>query len=392
MITSPGRILYDVPCGVCKDHSSGKHYGVFACDGCAGFFKRSVRRERNYLCKARMPGSCMIDKTHRNQCRSCRLAKCLDAGMNKDAVQHERGPRNSTIRRQMALYSKDLIPSPEIGLPMSTHIPTSPTMPKTTLLPSSMPLALSLFSHPFAHFNGVNLFNTPSVIVPAPTPMPPVFSMRSNILHRDDPQKQCEVAARLLFLNVKWTKSIVPFESLSLPDRLLLLEESWAELFVLGLAQYLYPIDLNVIFDRGWARIDRTYVEIFESVLVEIAKIRPDPDEYMYLRSLIMFKTTFDNGVDNDGRSSTLAHNKRLQDLPAVAEVQSRVLTHTATTYPREMSRASQLHQILSMLKTVSGHTIIELFFRNTIGDISVERIITDLYKSGRIPVIPFNL
>lgn len=36
------RILYDIPCKVCQDHSSGKHYGIYACDGCAGFFK--VRR------------------------------------------------------------------------------------------------------------------------------------------------------------------------------------------------------------------------------------------------------------------------------------------------------------------------------------------------------------
>ena len=35
------RILYDIPCKVCTDHSSGKHYGIFACDGCAGFFKVS---------------------------------------------------------------------------------------------------------------------------------------------------------------------------------------------------------------------------------------------------------------------------------------------------------------------------------------------------------------
>ena len=27
--------------------------------------------------------------------------------MNKDAVQHERGPRNSTLRRQMSLYFKE---------------------------------------------------------------------------------------------------------------------------------------------------------------------------------------------------------------------------------------------------------------------------------------------
>lgn len=28
-----GRILLDIPCKVCQDHSSGKHYGIFACDG-----------------------------------------------------------------------------------------------------------------------------------------------------------------------------------------------------------------------------------------------------------------------------------------------------------------------------------------------------------------------
>ena len=37
---------------------------------CAGFFKRSVRRNRIYHCKNR--NKCVVDKYRRNQCRACR--------------------------------------------------------------------------------------------------------------------------------------------------------------------------------------------------------------------------------------------------------------------------------------------------------------------------------
>lgn len=39
-----------------------------------------------YTCKAGgdLKGRCPVDKTHRNQCRACRLQKCFQANMNKD--------------------------------------------------------------------------------------------------------------------------------------------------------------------------------------------------------------------------------------------------------------------------------------------------------------------
>ena len=57
---------------------------IFFSKSCAGFFKRSIRRNRQYVCKNRGQGGCQVDKTHRNQCRSCRLKKCVEAGMNRD--------------------------------------------------------------------------------------------------------------------------------------------------------------------------------------------------------------------------------------------------------------------------------------------------------------------
>ena len=69
-------------CLVCGDRASGKHYGVQSCDGCRGFFKRSIRRNLEYVCKE--AGNCVVDVARRNQCQACRFKKCLDVKMNRD--------------------------------------------------------------------------------------------------------------------------------------------------------------------------------------------------------------------------------------------------------------------------------------------------------------------
>lgn len=77
-------------CVVCGDKASGRHYGAVSCEGCKGFFKRSVRKSLTYSCRSNQ--DCVINKHHRNRCQFCRLRKCLEMGMKMESVQSERKP------------------------------------------------------------------------------------------------------------------------------------------------------------------------------------------------------------------------------------------------------------------------------------------------------------
>ncbi|ELU07400.1 hypothetical protein CAPTEDRAFT_113501 [Capitella teleta] len=69
----------ELSCKVCGDQASGLHYGIVTCEGCKGFFKRTVQNKRAYTCNGK--GHCPVDKAHRNRCQYCRFKKCLYMGM-----------------------------------------------------------------------------------------------------------------------------------------------------------------------------------------------------------------------------------------------------------------------------------------------------------------------
>ncbi|XP_077994351.1 putative nuclear hormone receptor HR3 [Glandiceps talaboti] len=78
-------------CQVCSDKSSGFHYGVLACEGCKGFFRRSSKSGKEYSCR-HGNGQCMIGRVNRNRCQFCRYKKCLEVGMSREAVRVGRVP------------------------------------------------------------------------------------------------------------------------------------------------------------------------------------------------------------------------------------------------------------------------------------------------------------
>uniref|UniRef100_A0A2I3HP80 Nuclear receptor subfamily 2 group F member 6 n=1 Tax=Nomascus leucogenys TaxID=61853 RepID=A0A2I3HP80_NOMLE len=108
-----------VDCVVCGDKSSGKHYGVFTCEGCKSFFKRSIRRNLSYTCRSNR--DCQIDQHHRNQCQYCRLKKCFRVGMRKEG-EYVLG----MITAAGAGVNKQTYDGPPPGEPLPTVGPPQP--------------------------------------------------------------------------------------------------------------------------------------------------------------------------------------------------------------------------------------------------------------------------
>lgn len=71
--------LINSPCPICGDKISGFHYGIFSCESCKGFFKRTVQNRKNYVCLR--GASCPVTVATRKKCPACRFEKCLSCGM-----------------------------------------------------------------------------------------------------------------------------------------------------------------------------------------------------------------------------------------------------------------------------------------------------------------------
>uniref|UniRef100_A0A8C6RXB0 Nuclear receptor subfamily 1, group D, member 2 n=1 Tax=Nannospalax galili TaxID=1026970 RepID=A0A8C6RXB0_NANGA len=91
-------------CKVCGDVASGFHYGVHACEGCKGFFRRSIQQNIQYK-KCLKNDSCSVMRMNRNRCQQCRFKKCLSVGMSRDAVRFGRIPKREKQRMLIEMQS-----------------------------------------------------------------------------------------------------------------------------------------------------------------------------------------------------------------------------------------------------------------------------------------------
>ncbi|PAV80213.1 hypothetical protein WR25_20091 [Diploscapter pachys] len=95
-VANPNASQPEELCLVCQDISTGYHYGVPSCNGCKTFFRRTIMKGQTFVCQ--FDGKCPVDKSIRCACRHCRFEKCLQVGMDRNAIQQNRDPIGYTKR------------------------------------------------------------------------------------------------------------------------------------------------------------------------------------------------------------------------------------------------------------------------------------------------------
>ncbi|XP_051701457.1 nuclear receptor subfamily 4immunitygroup A member 1 isoform X2 [Oryctolagus cuniculus] len=201
-------------CAVCGDNASCQHYGVRTCEGCKGFFKRTVQKNAKYICLATK--DCPVDKRRRNRCQFCRFQKCLAVGMVKEVVRTD-----SLKGRRGRLPSKPKQP-PD----------ASPANLLTALVRAHLDSGPSTAKLDYSKFQDLAL---------------PCFGKEDA----RDVQQFYELLSVSLEVVRKWAEKIPGFAELVPSDQDLLLESAFLELFVFRLAYRSKPDEGKLIFCSG---------------------------------------------------------------------------------------------------------------------------------------------
>ncbi|XP_022072883.1 retinoic acid receptor RXR-beta-B isoform X1 [Acanthochromis polyacanthus] len=361
---SPGIMLSQKRlCVICGDRSSGKHYGVYSCEGCKGFFKRTVRKDLSYTCRDNK--ECLVDKRQRNRCQYCRYQKCLAMGMKREVIKHVKWIKEDgkdegwmTVQEERQ-RNREREGELEFSVGVNDEMPVEKILEAETAVEQKTEL----------HSDGGSAGNSPHDAV-------------TNI---------CQTADKQLFALVEWAKRIPHFSELPLDDQVILLRAGWNELLIASFSHRSIPLKEGVLLASELQRegahsggvgaiFDRESVQsaevgaIFDRVLTELVNkmrdMQMDKTELGCLRAIVLFNP------DAKGLSNTSEVELLREKVYASLEA------YCKQKYPEQQGRFAKLLLRLPALRSIGLKCLEHLFFFKLIGDTPIDTFLMEMLEA----------
>ncbi|XP_018415834.1 PREDICTED: estrogen receptor [Nanorana parkeri] len=339
-------------CAVCSDYASGYHYGVWSCEGCKAFFKRSIQGHNDYMCPA--TNQCTIDKNRRKSCQACRLRKCYEVGMMKGGIRKDRrGGRMIKHKRQKEEQEqKSEGNASEIR---TASIWVNPSVKSIKLSP-----VLSLTAEQLI-----------SALMEAEPPI--VYSEHDSTKPLSEASMMTlltNLADKELVHMINWAKRVPGFMDLTLHDQVHLLECAWLEILMVGLIwrSVDFPGKLsfapNLLLDKNQGRCVEGLVEIFDMLVTTATRFRMmrlRGEEFICLKSIILLNSGVYTFL-----SSTLESLEDTDHIHLILDKIIDTLVHfmakTGLSLQQQQRRLAQLLLILSHIRHMSNKGMEHLY------------------------------
>ncbi|XP_018528119.1 estrogen receptor [Lates calcarifer] len=374
-------------CAVCSDYASGYHYGVWSCEGCKAFFKRSIQGHNDYMCPA--TNQCTIDRNRRKSCQACRLRKCYEVGMMKGGVRKDRGRVLRRDRRRTGTNDKDKA--------------SKDLEHRAAPLHDGRKHGSSSSTGGGGGKSSVAGMSPDQVLLLLQGAEPPMLCSRQKLS-----RPYTEVTMMSLLTNmadkelvhmIAWAKKLPGFLQLSLHDQVQLLESSWLEVLMIGLiwrsihcpGKLIFAQDL--ILDRNEGDCVEGMAEIFDMLLATTSRfrmLRLKPEEFVCLKAIILLNS----GAFSFCTSTMepLHDGVAVQDmLDTITDALIHHISQSGCSVQQQSRRQAQLLLLLSHIRHMSNKGMEHLYSMKCKNKVPLYDLLLEMLDAHRLhrPVNP---